>query len=372
MVKFKEFLVGDLFDGYIGTFISDEFRKDKQDSEYKIPLITSQTTNNGIQAYVKEGDYRELEDCLSISKDGIYAGTVFYQTGKFTLGNVAMGIFAKENYKEYFTKNIYLYLASHIEKIAKSFGGYSKKVGWNIFDFNILLPVTPEGTPDYAYMESYIKEMQRVYIDSVLEANSIERNRLLSIVDLDQAEYERVKGTIELCDAESYSEFTVGDFFSMESGKNVKKLSMSDSGLPVVQGGEANNGVLGYINEDFAISNKLNIIADPLFLTVARVGSAGYVALQNQKSVIGDNAKVLRCKNSYNLSVMLYFQTCLNKFGVFYDYSNVVSEKNYLSRKIKLPITSTGEVDYAYMEDYISKIKLIYIYIIENYLLNIK
>lgn len=165
--SYGEFKVGDLLDGYIGTFVSDEFRNERKTDEFIIPLITSQTTNNGIQAYVKKGAYRELEDCLSISKDGINAGTVFYQKGKFTLGNVAMGMFAKESCKEHVTKNVYLFLASHIEKSAKSFGGYDKKVGWNIFDFHIQLPTTQTGEVDYAYMDDYISKIKLIYIYTI-------------------------------------------------------------------------------------------------------------------------------------------------------------------------------------------------------------
>ena len=170
-----------MFDGYIGKFVSPNNRSEVETEEYNIPLITSQTTNNGIQSYVREGEHVMLEDCLSISKDGVHAGTVFYQEGKFSLGNVAMGIYAKEKYKENISRLVYIYTATLLEKIAKSFGGYDKKVGWNLFEYDLELPINPEVSdivPDWETMEDYINGIKHLYLHKE-ESNHKEKLELL-------------------------------------------------------------------------------------------------------------------------------------------------------------------------------------------------
>ena len=55
--------------------------------------------------------------------------------------------------------NIYnqVFICTLLNKIIKSFVGWSSSLESNILDMNILYPVDSNGQPDWEYMENYIK-----------------------------------------------------------------------------------------------------------------------------------------------------------------------------------------------------------------------
>ncbi|RIY33652.1 hypothetical protein CJP74_01295 [Psittacicella melopsittaci] len=74
--------VENIFDRFISGEIKNvtDLVKDKQTETYKYPVITSQTTNNGICGY---SDTYLYSDCITWATHGANAGAVFYREGKF-------------------------------------------------------------------------------------------------------------------------------------------------------------------------------------------------------------------------------------------------------------------------------------------------
>ncbi|MBQ8913188.1 MAG: N-6 DNA methylase [Lachnospiraceae bacterium] len=156
-----------------------------------------------------------------------------------------------------------------------------------------------------------------------------------------------------------YKEFTIGDIFTIVNGKGVTKEEIAgyNGDIEAIQSGAENNGVLGKINEDFCINSGYKIIKDNC-LSVARSGTAGYVACHEYKCVIGDSAKALILKDKkYNsIYVLLYLRTILmaNKFK--YAYGRKVTEEKYKKDIICLPVKNDETPDWIYMENYIKQL----------------
>ena len=93
-------------------------------------------------------------------------------------------------------------------------------------------------------------------------------------------------------------------------------------------------------------------------LTVARTGSAGYVAFQPFGCVVGDSAKILLLKNNKAKSTLVYLflKTILMANQYKYTYGRKVTESKYMSEIIMLPTTSEGNPDWEYMEQYIKNL----------------
>lgn len=357
MVDYKEFKVGDLFD-----VNPTKYYKGLRDDEVKtkdgtIPFVTTQNTNNGVAGYSNLSAINKGNTITASDTTGDDA--IFYQESDFIGRSHVQNITPKKDVT--FNKHIALYIISCIKQSVHGLYDYGNKFNrQNMKNTSILLPVTSEGTPDYSYMESYIREMQREYIDSLLESNSIERNHLLKVVGLSNDEYERIKDHVVLSDAKRYAEFSIDDLFVMESISQIPQgwlPKFIDCGVTYISQKIGNNGFNGYIEPTTALKlNKGGVI-------VVGVDKIAEGVIYWQEEDFYANKMLKLSSGHVNKNSALYVVSCIKKVcEPIYSYSNKINIDKLKNTKILLPITTTGEVDYAYMEDYISKIKLIYIY----------
>ena len=177
-------------------------------------------------------------------------------------------------------------------------------------------------------------------------------------------------------DIENWKQFKLGKVLSIKNGSGITKAEISqyEGDFPAVQSGESNNGILGYIDLDYC-KEMGYAYSLTRCLTVARSGSAGFVALQPTGCVVGDSAKILHVRDTKkeNIYVLLFFQTLLTANRFKYDYGRKVSERKYASEIIELPVlhNKDGSVfidkgkkysdegfypDFEYMEKYIKSL----------------
>ena len=157
----------------------------------------------------------------------------------------------------------------------------------------------------------------------------------------------------------SYDEFCVEDIFTIQNGKGVTKeeIAAFPGEIEAIQSGADNNAVLGRVDEDFCKQSGYKIIKGQC-LSVARSGTAGYVAYHESPCVIGDSAKALLLKDREKASVYtyLYLRTVLMSNKYKYAYGRKVTEKKYCKDTIMLPVVQSGIPDWEYMEEYIKQL----------------
>ncbi len=177
-------------------------------------------------------------------------------------------------------------------------------------------------------------------------------------------------------DITNWKQFKLGDVLSIINGIGITKdeISQNEGDFPAVQSGESNNGILGYINLEYCKEKGYKYSLTPC-LTVARSGSAGFVALQPHGCVVGDSAKILHIKNTQdeNIYTLLFLQTLLTANKFKYAYGRKVSEKKYANEILELPVlhNEDGSIfidkkktysddgfypDFKYMESFIKKL----------------
>ena len=154
--------------------------------------------------------------------------------------------------------------------------------------------------------------------------------------------------------------FKLSDIFHLYNGAGITKeeIECNPGDLVAVQSGEENNGCIGKIDKAYCIAMGYTYTEEPC-LTVARTGSAGFVAYQPFGCVVGDSAKILILKDetAKSLFVYLFLKTILMENRYKYTYGRKVTEEKYLSEVVMLPAASSDCPDWNYMDQYIKSIK---------------
>ena len=161
--KWKEFRVGDLF----------EIQLSKGDNQAKLledgifPLVSAGSVNNGICKYVLTGDGVSEKFPYNILTMDMF-GKVFYQPATFyavSHGRVNMMIPTGR-----FNKWQGLFIVATLEQGSKGKYSFANMCNQSRLQrAKMLLPVDVDGTPDYEYMEQYIKNKMYAKYNQYLE-----------------------------------------------------------------------------------------------------------------------------------------------------------------------------------------------------------
>ena len=144
-VKYRKFRFADIF----------SFEQEIRHSEsVYVNLVSASTDNNGIKNRIKTNTYIDGNK-ITISSNGIYTGTAFFQERPFvTQDCIAVGVKKCE-----LNKYIAMYLIAIInyEKFRFNYGRKSGKA--RLEQLVIRLPVDDNGNPFWGIMERYIKSL---------------------------------------------------------------------------------------------------------------------------------------------------------------------------------------------------------------------
>ena len=125
----------------------------KDQSDGNIPYVSSSSLNNGIDNYLGNG--HTDENCISFACYGSI-GEVFYQDQKVWISDNA-NVFYLRNRKLNPYLAMFLITVLRLERFRFSYGMTGKKERLQSFD--IKLPITKKGEPDWDFMENFIKAL---------------------------------------------------------------------------------------------------------------------------------------------------------------------------------------------------------------------
>jgi hypothetical protein len=149
--QWKEYRIDDLFNvsGSKTTPILDLIGYGN--GEY--PYITTKSKNNGVEDFYNY--YTEQANVLTI--DSATVGSVFYQDKEFSASDHVEVLTPKN--RIILNKYTALFFVTMIKTKQYKYG-YGRKFNQaNIKKESILLPSTPQGQPDFEYMEKFIKDL---------------------------------------------------------------------------------------------------------------------------------------------------------------------------------------------------------------------
>lgn len=323
----KEFRVGDLFDIHPTKAYKLTNAQLLDDGDY--PVIANSAYNNGIVGYSTK-EPTEQGNMVTFS-DTVDANTIFYQPNDFVGYPHVQGLYPLI-YADKWNEYTYSFFVSVFRGSAISKGfDYGNKFRRDIaVDLIIKLPATSDGQPDWDYMESYMK--------AVMEESE------KSIENLRKAD-----DTKHLIDVSGWGEFRIEDIFDVVKGTRLTKADMKDGTIKFVGSSAMNNGETHRIanNEKLHPANTI---------TVCYNGSVGETFYQDEPFWASDDVNVLYPK--FNMTKLMTMFVCpiIKSVGQKYAFIDKWKQEDMKNEIIKLPVTSTGEPDWQYMEEYMRNI----------------
>ena len=331
-IYWKEFRVGDLFD--IHPTKAYKLTNAQLLDGGETPVVVNSAYNNGIGGY-STLEATEKGNMITFS-DTVDANTIFYQNVDFIGYPHVQGMYPIGAYKDMWSPYALMFFASLFRKaaVAKGFD-YGNKFRRDIaIDIIIKLP-SRDGSPDWQYMEEYMRR--------------IEQRVQKSITILKDTENSRLK-----IDHVYWKEFKVSEIFEISRPGARSATEFEEGDTPFVASGNENNGVEKYVDaKDTTLDKKGCISVSPVdgscfYQPADFVGRGGagssIILLRNDKL------------KSYNA---LYICSVLRRVCSKYNYSNMGSASSIKNEKIKLPATPSGDPDWHYMEMYMRGVEAI-------------
>lgn len=149
-------------------------------------------------------------------------------------------------------------------------------------------------------------------------------------------------------------EIRLGDLFVISNSKGVNANQVEFGGsYPYVTRTEKNNGIAGYIYADDL--DKINPEN-----TISFGQDTWTLFYQSEPYFTGNRVKVLKLKDeNFKLTeeVALYLITAMKKVLIGLTWGTSKNEVNFENRTICLPVTSSGEIDWQYMQERIVELE---------------
>lgn len=245
-------------------------------------VYSSQTTNYGLVGKIDTFDY-DCE-CLTWTTDGVYAGTVFYRNGKFSMTTHCGALIPKLNTNSLSLKYIKLELESILPNFAQ--GDSNKRVTVDIIkNISLKIPILPNGNFDIKAQEEIINKYNLI---NDLKSKITEYRQTIKHL--------KVKVDDELGNSK---EVQIKDIFDTKKGlsKYTKSYGQLNKGVfPVYSA--SNIAPLTYIDSyDY----------DGKYLTWATNGFAGYIKVIDEKfSANGDRGILIPKYNELDLDYVKF------------------------------------------------------------------
>lgn len=322
----KKFKIEDLFDIKLPSA-----RSEKNYSEGNTRYVSSGAFNNGVANYLepKLNETLDKGHCITVSP---LDGASFWQDEDF-MGRGGSGASISMLYNDNLNELRALFICSVIRNTAQRFGYSDLLNSTNLKTLELTLPATSDGQPDWDYMESYMK--------AVMEESEKSLENLRKADD-----------TKHLIDVSGWGEFDITELFDMSLPKGDLQVKKVDDGnIPLITPSNFNNGMLQRISE-----HSPSTLYDKGSLTVDMFGNAYYQEEDFFVTAHG-HVNVLLPKVTLNVYTGTFLaSTIRTMFFDKYGFNEMCTQKVLKSESIWLPITSTGEPDWQYMEDYMRRI----------------
>lgn len=340
----KEFRVGELFEKLNLRFLPNRVFDKASDisevksEEFNLPLVNAKHSNNGIMYYGRKHEWEYEVLTIDIVADGAASTGDVYAQPQET--GVLYNAYLVKPKAKCVTGLILFFLSTVIQRCVKDHFGYDNKCTWDkVKHETILLPVDKTGQPDWAYMESFMAN---------LEIKVAESLTLLQAAK--DAEKKKV-------DTREWGEFRVGELFEVKISKSVDK-----GGLEFAEDGEydfigrtpLNNGIQGRLNKlKFEANQEGTYSIAQIGMHVCQYRERKWYASQNI-FVLTPFAEKSHKANKFIATVITRYLDCAYGEDTYATYPTA---KTLPHLKIKLPVDKTGQPDWAYMEEYMKTVQ---------------
>lgn len=297
--------------------------------EGETPFITAGFENRGVTQYI--GNDRLIYH-KAITVDMF--GNCFFQS-EDCAGDDNVYFFVNDDVNDL----VKLFISAGISAMTFSKFDYARQFRQGDADnLEVMLPATSDGEPDWAYMESYMRD--------VMGREEVFAEHLASLTAEAVADG-------HVIDTSSWKAFKVGDLFDIQKGKRLTKADMVDGNHPFVGASAVSNGVTAFVGNDAYLH-------DGHCLTVCYNGSVGETFLQEKPFWASDDVNVLRpFDESVSDFALMFVAPCIRSLRRNYGYTNKWTSAKMAEDIVLLPATPDGAPDWAYMEQYMKDVMAI-------------
>lgn len=307
------------------------------DDEKSVPYVTRSDSNNGLARFVSPKNYEFGSDdggCITV---GLDTQTAFYQPHKFVTGQniqIITGESLNEDVAQFMVPILRQQMTAKF-----NWGGNGATLG-RMKRLTVMLPVTDSGELDYAYMAEYVQQKRAAMLDKYhkyVEARIAELGELVEIPMLDEKEW---------------NHFRMPEIFGLiQRGKRLKNADHVPGIVPYVSSTANNNGVDDYIEA----TPGTRAFGD--CISLANSGSVGTAFYEPFEYVASDHVTALKTEGMSKY-VYLFLTSTIEKQGSNFNFNREINDARIKNMQIMLPVTDSGEPDYAYMEQYAKNMML--------------
>lgn len=245
----------DIFRVTRGQVLSMTLLESNKVGNYKYPVYSSQTLNNGLAGFYKNYLF---EDCITWTTDGAKAGEVKYRPGKFYCTNVCGVLVNKDGYSNTCIASIF----NSISRKYVSYVGNPKLMNNVVAEIQIAIPPKIEEQDNISRiindLDSLIQKTEKL-----IEKKSATKQAVASLL---LSGKQRLPGF-----SQKWSNNKLGELldYIQPTKYLVKSTDYSDDfTVPVLTAGKT--FILGYTNESFGLFNNLPTIIFDDFTTASK------------------------------------------------------------------------------------------------------
>lgn len=333
--QWREFYIRDYF----------EFIRGNQNNMAKckagyIPLISAKKVDNGYKDFIAPNNKSLFpKHILTLNNDGDGGvGIAYYQPVASALDTHVTALLPKIE----LSRHTLLFVARSITHQRGKFShGYSLNND-RLRAQKILLPVNSDGSPDWQFMEDFMKQIEQNKIAAVLSYynNSLNNNSLRGGVERWTPSENR------------WAAFAIQDICEIHSGVRLTKQDMQEGKMPFIGSSDSNNGITAFI------ANK-NASLDKDVLGVNYNGSVVENFYHPYECLFSDDVKRLKIKSKHaGKYAYLFLKTMILKQKSKYRYGYKFNATRMAKQKILLPVNASNQPDWINIERFMQQMEL--------------
>lgn len=323
-VKWGRFKIVDIFT------ISPGVRLTKADMiEGNIPFVGASDSNNGITTFCGNDNTSKDTNVLGVNYNGSVVENFYHPYTALFSDDVKRLHLRDVKGNKY----IYLFIKQCILKQKKKFEYGYKFNGDRMKEQIIQLPILYDGTPDYSYMEEYMKQMEVKVLRRY--KNYLQTKKL-------EANSKNLK-------CNHWKEFPISDIGEILSGQDIYESERKGGKNPYVTATALQNGI-GYF-----VDNTNKTFSEGC-ISVNRNGSVGYAFFHPYKALFGNDTRRIYPYN-HNRWANFFITRAITQQKDKFGYGLKLGTGRLKKQNIVLPATKDNKPDYDYMENYMRNVE---------------
>lgn len=312
-----------------------------------VPLVSNSSVDNGVMGF-SDLKANNTGNTITCSDTTLGADTMFYQSEDF-IGYSHIQHFTPK-FKP-FNKAIAAVIISACRVSTTKQYDYGNKYNREAMRNTIIQLPTKDNKIDFEFMESFIAELEAERIaelDAYLTVTGLKDTKLTN---------EEEKALAAFAET-TYIDYKLTDVFDVKNTGNILSRDIVENSgkTPYLCASAENNAVSAYISYNDSLKNKGNCIF---------IGGKTFVVTYQEKDFFSNDSHniALYLKNKAHQTKLsqMYLATCVYKsLSGKYSWGDSISNQKAQKDYISLP-TRNEQVDYEYMEIFISAIHKIVI-----------